>query len=120
MKKFLLSAAAVFAALSMNAQEVCTFNADNALGLDSENGTALTAGTVIGETESIVATIGADDTYKPQSAKFTVNGTEIAGGLQGGTNPKDADGGVPATTLVEPASGAYLVFEAKADGLLRV
>ena len=74
MKKFLLSAAAVFAALSMNAQEICTFNADNALGLDSENGTALTAGTVIGETESIVATIGADDTYKPQSAKFTVNG----------------------------------------------
>ena len=120
MKKFLLSAAAVFAALSMNAQEVCTFNADNALGLDSENGTALTAGTVIGETESIVATIGADDTYKPQSAKFTVNGTEIAGGLQGGTNPKDADGGVPATTLVEPASGAYLVFEAKADGYLYV
>ena len=120
MKKFLLSAAAVFAALSMNAQEICTFNADNALGLDSENGTALTAGTVIGETESIVATIGADDTYKPQSAKFTVNGTEIAGGLQGGTNPKDADGGVPATTLVEPASGAYLVFEAKADGYLYV
>lgn len=120
MKKFLLSAAAVFAALSMNAQEVCTFNADNALELDADNGTALAAGTVIGETESIVATIGADDTYKPQSAKFTVNGTEIAGGLQGGTNPKDADGGTPATTLVEPASGAYLVFEAKADGYLYV
>ena len=120
MKKFLLSAAAVFAALSMNAQEVCTFNADNALELDADNGTALAAGTVIGETESIVATIGADDTYKPQSAKFTVNGTEIAGGLQGGTNPKDADGGTPATTLVEPASGAFLVFEAKADGYLYV
>ena len=120
MKKILLSAAAVFAALSMNAQEVCTFNADNALELDADNGTALAAGTVIGETESIVATIGADDTYKPQSAKFTVNGTEIAGGLQGGTNPKDADGGTPATTLVEPSSGAYLVFEAKADGYLYV
>ena len=66
MKKILLSAAAVFAALSMNAQEICTFNPENALELDSENGTALTAGTVIGETESIVATIGADDTYKPR------------------------------------------------------
>ena len=76
MKKVLLSAAAIFAAMSMNAQEVCTFNADNALGLDSENGTALTAGTIIGETESIVAKIGADDTYKPQSATFTVNGTD--------------------------------------------
>ena len=120
MKKVLLSAAAIFAAMSMNAQEVCTFNADNALGLDSENGTALTAGTVLGETSSIVAKIGADDTYKPQSATFTVNGTDITGGLQGATNPKDADGGVPATTLVQPASGAFLQFEAKADGFLYV
>ena len=120
MKKILLSAAAVFAALSMNAQEICTFNADNALGLDADNGTALTAGTVIGETPSIVATIGADDTYKPQSATFNVGGTEITGGLQGATNPKDADGGVPSTTLVSPASGAFIVFEAKADGYLYV
>ena len=120
MKKVLLSVAAIFAAMSLNAQEVCTFNVDNALELDSENGTALTAGTVLGQTESIVATIGADDTYKPQSATFTVNGTDITGGLQGGTNPKDADGGVPATTLVAPASGAFLQFEAKADGFLYV
>ena len=120
MKKILLSAAAVFAAMSLNAQEVAVFNADNALNLDSENGTALTAGTVIGQTESIIATIGADDTYKPQSATFTVNGTEITGGLQGATNPKDADGGVPATTLIQPASGAFLQFEAKADGTLYV
>ena len=120
MKKVLLCAAAFMAAMTMNAQEICTFNADNALGLDSENGTALTAGTVIGTTDNIVATIGADDTYKPQSATFTVNGTDITGGLQGATNPKDADGGVPATTLVQPASGAFLQFEAKADGFLYV
>lgn len=120
MKKILLSAAAIFAAMSLNAQEVAVFNADNALNLDSENGTALTAGTVIGQTESIIATIGADDTYKPQSATFTVNGTEITGGLQGATNPKDADGGVPATTLIQPASGAFFQFEAKADGTLYV
>ena len=120
MKKILLSAAAIFAAMSMNAQEFCSFNPDNALNLDAENGTALTAGTVIGETTSIVATIGADDTYKPQSATFTANGEIISGGLQGASNPKDADGGTPATTLIQPASGAFLVFEAKADGFLYV
>ena len=120
MKKILLSAAAIFAAMSMNAQEFCSFNPDNALNLDAENGTALTAGTVIGETTSIVAKIGADDTYKPQSATFTANGEIISGGLQGATNPKDADGGTPASTLIQPASGAFLVFEAKADGFLYV
>ena len=120
MKKFLLSAAAFMVAMTMNAQEICVFNADNALGLDSDNGTALAAGTVIGETESIVAKIGADDTYKPQSATFTIGDQTITGGLQGGTNPKDADGLVPATSLNPTASGAFLVFEAKADGFLYV
>ena len=95
MKKFLLSAAALMAAMTMNAQEV-------------------------GETASIVAKVGGDDTYKPQSATFTVNGTDITGGLQGGTNPKDADGLVPATSLQPAAAGAFLLFEAKADGFLYV
>ena len=105
---------------SVDVQELCSFNKDNELGLDSENGTALTAGTVLGETSSIVAKIGADDTYTIQSAIFFVNGTEITGGLQGSTNPKDADGGVPATTLIQPTSGAFLQFEAKASGFLYV
>ena len=120
MKKFLLSAAALMAAMTMNAQEICVFNADNALGLDSDNGTALTAGTVIGETESIVAKVGADDTYKPQSATFTIGDQTITGGLQGATNPKDADGNAPNNSLIQPAGGAFLVFEAKADGFLYV
>ena len=120
MKKFLLSAAAIMAAMTMNAQEVCTFNAENVLGLDADNGTALTAGTVIGETASIVATIGADDTYKPQSVKATAGDTEIDGGLQGATNPKDEDGTSSNTTLKVPVSGAFLQFEAKADGFLYV
>ena len=62
MKKFLLSAAALVAAMSVNAQEVCSFNPGNSMEL-ADDGTALTAGTVIGETASIVAKIGADDTY---------------------------------------------------------
>ena len=120
MKKILLSAAAVFAAMSLNAQEICTFNPDNVLNLDADNGSALTAGTIIGETESIVATVGADDSYKPQYVASIINGAESKGGLQGSTNPKDADGGTPSSTLVQPASGAYLQFEAKADGFLYV
>ncbi len=120
MKKILLSAMALVAAMSVNAQEVCTFNADNALGLDSDNGTALSAGTVIGETASIVASVGADDTYKPQSVKAVAGDTEINGGLQGSTNPKDEDGASSNTTLKVPVSGAYLQFEAKADGFLYV
>ena len=119
MKKFLLSAAALVAAMSVNAQEVCSFNPGNSMEL-ADDGTALTAGTVIGETASIVAKIGADDTYKKQDATFTVGNETVAGGLQGATNPKDADTGTPATTLKEPASGAFLVFEAKADGYLYV
>ena len=120
MKKILSLLTMALIAISASAQEVCTFNPNNVLGLDSDNGTALAAGTVIGETASIVAKVGADDTYKPQSATFTVNGTDITGGLQGGTNPKDANGDVPATSLVQPAGGAFLVFEAKADGFLYV
>ena len=119
MKKLLLSAAALVAAMSVNAQEVCSFNPGNSLEL-ADDGTTLLAGTVIGETASIVAKIGADDTYKKQDATFTVGNETVAGGLQGATNPKDADTGVPATTLKEPASGAFLVFEAKADGFLYV
>ncbi len=105
-------------AISVKAQEVCSFNPGNVLGLDMEKETALAAGTVIGETANIVATIGADDIYKPQSVKATVTGGEINGGLQGSSNPKDADSGLPATTLIAPVSGAYLEFKAKADGFL--
>ena len=50
--------------------------------------------------------------------KATVTGGEINGGLQGSSNPKEDDGGLPATTLIAPVSGAYLEFKAKADGFL--
>ena len=92
-------------------------NVDNALGLDADNGTALTAGTELYNGEEGVLTIGADDTYKPQEVEFNV-GADLKGGLQGGANPKDEDAGIPDKTLKAPVSGAFYVWEAKQDGFL--
>jgi len=119
MKKLLTITFALLAATCLNAQEICTFNQNNSLGLYA-NGTTLIAGTVIGETKSMKATIGADDTYKRLSATFTIGDQTITGGLQGTTNPKDAEESVPANSLLMPVRGAYLEFEAKADGYLYV
>ena len=105
------------------ALELCSFNADNELNLDANNGTTLDAGTVIGKTPSIVATIGAQDTYKILSSSlstFTIGDGVVSGGIQGQTNPKDADGDMPSNTLSQPVSGAFLQFEAKADGFLYI
>lgn len=65
MKKLFFIFAALFAALLANAQEVFVFNADNSMGLDADYGTVLDEGTVIGQTKSIIAKIGAKDKYKP-------------------------------------------------------
>ena len=97
------------------------FNVENNLGLDSENGTALTAGTELASNEFVTITTGADDTYKPQEVAFKINGGDVfKGGLQGGTNPKDADGASPNTSLGAPVSGAFLAIEAKEDGFLYI
>ena len=96
-------------------------NVENNLGLDSENGTALTAGTELASNEFVTITTGADDTYKPQEVAFKINGGDVfKGGLQGGTNPKDADGASPNTSLSAPVSGAFLAIEAKEDGFLYI
>ena len=121
MKRVIFLIVVLIGTIGINAQEYCSFNANNALELDAENGTALAAGTVIGETASVIATTGADDIYKPQSVKATVGGIEISGGLQGSTsNPRDIEGGTPSTTLAPPATGSFIVFHAKADGYLYV
>ena len=96
-------------------------NAENALGLDSENGTALTAGTELASNEFVKIVVGADDTYKPQEVAFKINGGDVfKGGLQGATNPKDADGASPNTSLSAPVSGAFIAIEAKEDGFLYI
>ena len=125
MKKILLSAMALVAAMSVNAQEFAAFNAEDnadfaALGLTSE-ASAVNGGTVIGKTASITAKVAFDDSFKSSSiGSITVGQATWNGGVQGNTNPKDADGGTPSGTLVAPAGGAAFLFEAAADGFLYI
>jgi hypothetical protein len=125
MKKFLLSAMALVAAMSVNAQEFCAFNAEEnadfaATGITTDK-IAVVGGTIIGKTESVTAKIGADDEYKSSSiGTITLGDASINGGLQGNNNPKDADGLVPSESLVAPAGGAYYVFDVAKDGYLYV
>ena len=116
----IITVSAILFAMTMSAQEICSLNPGNELRLDQDNGSSLSEGTIVGETNSIVCYLGADDTYKPNSNSFTVNGSVITGGLQGSSNPKDENGDNPNISLEEPVSGAFLVFEAKADGYLYV
>ena len=125
MKKILLSALALVATLSVNAQEYAAFNADEnaefaALGLSSD-AISLAGGTVIGKTDNITFMIGADDSYKSSSiGTITVGDAKINGGIQGSNNPKDVDGNHPANTLNAPVGGAYFEVEAAEDGFLYV
>ena len=97
---------------------VISINVENAMGLDKDNGTSVEAGTVLFDEEEGTLKIGDTDTYKPADITALVNNEPLKGGLQGGTNPKDADGGFCWQTLKEPATGAFFVFEAKKDGYL--
>ena len=99
---------------------VVSLNVDNALGLDSENGSPLAKDLALYDGEEGTLSIGADDTYKPMDIAAIVGGEPLKGGLQGGSNPKDADGGTPATTLLEPVSGAFFKWVAKKDGFLYI
>ena len=102
--------------------KVIAINSENAIGLNEDNGNPLEKGYELYAGDEGTLTIGDAGTFKPQSIKADINGdTSINGGLQeANNNPKDADGGTPATTLKAPASGAFFVFDAKADGYLYV
>ena len=96
--------------------EVCSF-VPSTLGLSSSL-VELNQGTVIGETTSVKATIGAKEKYKqgPTTVQVTIGDQTISGGIVGNSNPKDADGETPSASLKEPNSGCFLRFDAKADG----
>ena len=124
MKKILLSAAAVFAAMSMNAQ-VFKVSAE-ANGITSEEPyTSIEEGKVWGEIEGAVTisnafttTHKALDNKNNDFTKVIIDGNEIttADGVQGQDNPKDEDGGNPALTLKPAVSGAVIKIEAKKNG----
>jgi len=122
MKKFLLSAAALVAAMSVNAQ---VFQMDaEAHGLTSDLST-VAAGYAWGSIEGAVDISNAFETdHKMVDCKmddFTkviIDGNEILtkGGVQGNDNPKDADGSNPAVTFIPAVSGAVIQLDAKKDG----
>ena len=122
MKKILLSAVALVAALSANAQ-VFKVSAD-AEGIGSD-AVGVAAGKAWGEISGVLAISNpfATDHKKVDCKnndynKVIIDGNEIAtsDGVQGQDNPKDADGGNPALTLKEAASGAVIQLDAKKDG----
>ncbi|MBP5258583.1 MAG: hypothetical protein J6Z41_07615 [Prevotella sp.] len=127
MKKFLLSAAAVVVAMSANAQ-VLQINADEALGLSGDL-LSLSKDTEIGTIEgAITAFVPFDDSYKMLDCKndgynqVEIDGNIILtkGGMQGNTNPKDADGNAPANSLKAPAGGAVIGLSAAKDGYVYI
>lgn len=125
MKKFFFFAAALVASVSVNAQ-FAKFDGIAAAETEAE---AKTAGTVLATTDAFVASVAFDDNYKTVNLKHegfgwweidgaNVNAAADTLGLQGATNPKDADGGNPANACTVPAGGAIFQVETKADGYL--
>lgn len=111
MKKIFILTMALVAGMTANAQ--VGFDGA-ALGLNAETATAVTAGTVLATSDNGIACKAAfDDTYKVVNIDGVgVNGTELnpGTGVQGQSNPKDANGGSPDATLLAPANGAVAQF----------
>lgn len=126
MKKILLSAVALVATMSANAQ-VFQMNGED-FGLSSE---AVTVAA-----DAAWGTIdGALDIYNPfetshklvdckndDYTKVIIDGNEILtkNGVQGQDNPKDADGTGVGASLLPPAGGAVIGLTAKANGFVYI
>ena len=126
MKKILLSAVALVAAMSMNAQ-VFQVNGE-AQGLTSEV-SDVAAGKEWGAIDGAVDITNAFatqhkvvDCKNNDYIKVLIDGNEIltSGGVQGNDNPKDADGNNPALTLKPAVSGAVIQLDAKKDGWIYI
>jgi len=111
MKKVLLSVCALIAGMTANAQ--VGFDGTT-LGLNAESATAVAAGTELAKLDNgIVCKAAFDDTYKVVNIDgVVVNGTTLnpGTGIQGQSNPKDANGGSPDATLLPPVQGAVAQF----------
>lgn len=122
MKKILLSAVALVAAMSVNAQ---VFQMDGeAQGLTSDLSN-VDANKAWGAIDGALDIYNAFDTQHKivdcknnDYIKVLIDGNEILtkGGIQGNDNPKDADGTGVGISLKEPAGGAVIGLTAKKNG----
>ena len=147
MKKILLSAVALFATMTVNAQEVGQITTDdlvNRIGLttdkEEQDGKMqsikidVAAGTMFCESANVTMSAAFDDGYSPESAAapkiddanygtikigdLTIDATQ---GVQGNSNPKDEAGANPALASTVPVGpAAVFQFDVKKNGYLYV
>lgn len=147
MKKILLSAVALFATMTVNAQEVGQITTDdlvNRIGLTTDKEEKdgkmqsikidVAAGTMFCESANVTMSAAFDDGYSPESAAapkiddanygtikigdLTIDATQ---GVQGASNPKDEAGANPALESTVPVGpAAVFQFDVKKNGYLYV
>ena len=122
MKKILLSALALVAAMSVNAQVFKVSAEANGIGSDAVD---VEAGKAWGSIEGVIDISNpfatqhkAVDCKNNDFNKVVIDGNEIEtkDGVQGQDNPKDADGGNSAVTFKEATGGAVIQIDAKKNG----
>ena len=122
MKKFLLSAMALVAAMSVNAQVFKVSAEANGIGSDAVD---VAAGKAWGSIEGAIEVSNpfatqhkAVDCKNNDFNKVVIDGNaiETKDGVQGQDNPKDADGGNSAVTFKEATGGAVIQIDAKKNG----
>ena len=122
MKKILLSALALVAAMSVNAQVFKVSAEANGIGSDAVD---VEAGKAWGSIEGVIDISNpfatqhkAVDCKNNDFNKVVIDGTEVEtkDGVQGQDNPKDADGGNSAVTFKEATGGAVIQIDAKKNG----
>jgi hypothetical protein len=122
MKKILLSAMALVAAMSVNAQVFKVSAEANGIGSDAVD---VEAGKVWGSIEGALDISNpfatqhkAVDCKNNDFNKVVIDGNEIEtkDGIQGQDNPKDAEGGNSAVTFKEATGGAVIQIDAKKNG----
>lgn len=128
MKKFLLSAAALVCAASVNAQ-VFQMNAEDFGIIKDADPIEIASGMVWGTAGSVEIANAFTTTHKFVDCKnndynqVIFNGSDVIltkNGVQGQDNPKDVDGGNPGVTLNAPATGAAIQVTAAANGYVYI
>ena len=144
MKKILLSAVALFATMTVNAQEVgqiLTEDLVSRIGLTTDKNDEgksikndVAVGTVFCESANVTMSAAFDDSYSPENAAapkiddanygtikigdLTIDATQ---GVQGNSNPKDEAGANPALASTVPVGpAAVFQFDVKKNGYLYV